>query len=188
MTVALLGMWAVLPMVSAAAAVQAFGADGTEGVSTGSWGVVPTQSSSMPPPVGALSLTASNNNPQYFQAVNVGTLPLVALSYSVGITSSANTTMTLTACSVPWNQGGGGGCAGTKTTIGNWSSQMPVPKGHVAGGASLTSTVVPATGNGQVSIQAKPGGVPTGGATFTVNTTVESGPTRQIRAAQTSNS
>lgn len=166
----------------------AAGPTGTEAVTSTTWGVVPTQSTSSPPPAQVLTLTATNNNAQYFKVVNTGAETITGLSYVVAITGGTKTALALTACSIAWTQGGSGTCSGTSTTIGTWSVQTPLPNGTVASGISVTSGTAPAAAGAQLFLRATPSNAPAAGVTFTLNTTVSSGPTRQIRAARTTNS
>ena len=187
-TVALLGMYCLLPLVSAAATVRAASPVGSETVTGGSWGVVPTQSTASPPPAGALTLTATNNSAQYFKVVNTGTEPLVATTYVVAIGGGGSkTALTLTACSVAWTQGGSGSCTGTTTAIKAWSQQVPVPSGDVADGTAVASAAVPAQANATLFIRATPASVPASGATFTITTSVSSSSPRQIGSPATTN-
>jgi hypothetical protein len=187
--VALLGVSLLLPLAAASAAVKAAGAVGSESVTSGSWGVVPTQSTANPPPTVALTLTATNNAAQYFKVVNVGNISVTDMSYVVTISGGTKTALTLTACSVAWNQGGGGSCGGTSTTVGKWSIQTPTPNGFVASGTSIASSTSPDAPGAVLFLRATPASTVAAGVTFTITTTVTSASSgRQIRAAQSTNS
>ena len=188
-SVALLSFSAVLPIASAAAAVQAAGAAGSESVGSGTWGVVPTQSTSTPPPTGPLTLSATNNTVQYFKVVNTGNISIAGMSYVVTISGGTKTALALTACSVAWTQGGAGSCSGTPTPIATWSEQSPLPNGDATNGSAVVSTAVPVTAGATLFLRATPTSAVGGaGNTFTITTTVKSASARQIRAAQTTNS
>lgn len=161
---------------------------GTSNVTSGTWGVVATQSTSSPPPETALALSASTTTPQYFQAVNVGSVALTAMSYSVTISSTAATTLTLTSCTLPWTQVGSGVCTGVQATVGTWALTALPPAGDVSSGAVVATTQVPTSPAGTLYLQATPGTVPLSGATFTVSTYVSSGPGSQLRAPAVTNS
>lgn len=178
-----LGLWSAPALASDGATTM-----GTSTVGSGTWGVVATQSTVSPPPKTALSLTATNSAPLYFQAVNVGNVALTAMTYSVTIASTAATTLTVTACTLPWTQVGGGLCTGVQSTVATWILSSPPPAGDVSSGSSVSTTQVPATPAGTLYLQATPGSVPLGGATFTVNTFVSSGPASQLTAPTVTNS
>lgn len=187
-SVALLSISVVLPIASVAAAVQAAGAAGSQSVSSGTWGVVPTQSTSAPPPTGPLTLSATTNAAQYFKVVNTGNVSLAGMSYVVTISGGTKTALALTACSVAWTQGGAGSCSGTLTPIATWSEQSPLPNGDATNGSTVASTTVPVTAGATLFLRATPTNAVGGaGNTFTITTTVKSASTRQIRAAMTTN-
>jgi hypothetical protein len=176
----------VLSAGSAAAAMVSASASSTSTVGSGKWSVIPTQSGSFPPPAGALTLTATSTTAQYFQVANTGTVSITALTYTVTVSSSQTSKypyVTLTACSVAWSAGT---CPGTKTVVATWSQQSPAPSGDVTSGTAVNSSAVPASNGSYLYLQAVPGNITTG-ATFVINTSVASGPTRQIRAATTTN-
>ena len=187
-TVALLGMSSLLPLVAVSASVNAAGVVGSESVTSGDWGVVPTQSTATPPPTGALTLTATNNSAQYFKVVNTGSTVLVGMGYAVSITGGTKTALNLTACSIAWNQGGGGTCSGTSTTVAKWSIQTPPPPGAVTNGSLVASATAPVAAGAALFLRATPASAVAGGVTFTIDTSVSSASTRQIRAAQSTNS
>lgn len=176
----------VLPLTAPAGASVRPAAAGQAAAESGTWGVVPTQSTSPAPPTGALTLTAAGTNPLYFQVVNDGTVTIRGLGYSVTI-SSANTTAALTACSVAWTQSGSGFCPGTATTVGTWVQSASPSAGEVRSGARVASSTVPAVSATRLYLRATPGSVPPGGTAITINTSVGSGPTAQVRSGQTSN-
>jgi hypothetical protein len=154
---------------------------GTESVGSGSFAVVPTLLSTGIPAPASLPLTFALGAapiPLYFNAVNTGSITVSAASYSAVVTGGigGTTTVTLAACvGASWNQALGT-CAGTTTTtIGSWTS---------ASSAAIASTAVPAAAAARLSIKASvTGGSLTSVTVATVNISVSSGPTRQIRAA-----
>lgn len=151
-------------------------------VSSGTFAVVPTLLTSGTPVPAPAALTFSTVSQRaYFDAVNTGSIDLVAASYNLSLTYAGTGTPTVTLMSCPgssWNQSLGT-CPVTAVTLGSWgagstttvaSSQVPVSPGdrlHLR--ASLTTTGVMVSGSA------------------TANVTVASGPTRQIRAAATAN-
>ncbi|MDQ1539897.1 MAG: hypothetical protein QOH29_623 [Actinomycetota bacterium] len=165
----------------AAAGLRGTGA-GTETVGSGSFAVVPTLLSTGIPSPASLPLTFALGVapvPQYFSAVNTGSITVSAAGYSVVVVGGigGTTSVTLTACvGASWNQALGT-CAGTTTTIGSWTS---------ASSAAISSTAVPAAAAARLSLKASvTGGSLTSVTSATVNISVSSGPTRQIRAATT---
>lgn len=159
---------------------------GTEATSSGSFAVIPTTLATTPPP-GPLVLTyAAVALPaaQYFDAVNTGSVDLVAASYAVAVSgggATGNPSVTLTACTGgSWNVISGA-CSGTPVTIGTWTS---------ASSAAVSSTAVPAAPAARLGIKASVtgGGLLTAITIATVSISVSSGPTRQIRAAATTTS
>lgn len=172
-------------LVGIASAASMADASSTSTITSAKWAVVPTQSTTSPPPTGALTLTASSTAPQYFRVVNAGTVSVTAMTYVVTVTStSGSPNVKLTACTVAW---AANACPGTSTVVATWSSKSNPPAGQVSSGTAISSTAVPAAPNASVYLQASPGGVPATGATITVNTSVSSGPTRQIRTAAATN-
>src|ERR1700719_2874958 len=81
-------------------------ASGATAVTSGSWGTIPTTTTSGVPPTGSLTLTYTTSilgNPpsQYFNVYNSGTVSLVASTYTVTLSGLAllfTTTLHLTAC------------------------------------------------------------------------------------------
>lgn len=183
--VALLGVLAVLRPAVATAGLAGQAQSATRTVTSGTWAVVPTLLTSGVPAPGALPLTFALGAvpvPQYFEAVNTGTITVTAASYSVAVTGglSGTTAVTLTACvGASWDRTLGT-CSGTTTTIGSWTS---------ASSSAISSPAVPGTPSSRLSIKASvTGGSLTSVTVATVNISVSSGPTRQIRAATTTNS
>jgi hypothetical protein len=179
----LLGML-VAAATSASPAAAGLGGTGagTATVGSGSFAVVPTLLSTGLPSPASLPLTFGLGVapvPQYFSAVNTGSITVSAASYSVVVTGGigGTTSVTLAACvGASWNQTLGT-CAGTTTTIGSWSSASSAP---------ISSTAVPAAAAARLSLKATvTGGSLTSVTSATVNISVSSGPTRQIRAATT---
>lgn len=160
---------------------------GTGSAATGSWGVVATQSTATPPPDGALTLTATSNEALFFQAVNVGTVSLQAMTWSVTVVG-VGTTVSLEACTQPWKQTGNSKCMATETAIGTWSAAVPVPSGDLASGASVSSPAVPADPTATLYLQATVSSAPVLGAQITITTAVSSGSASQLRAATVTNS
>jgi hypothetical protein len=115
----------------------------------------------------------------YFDAVNTGSIDLVAASYNLALTYAGTGTPTITLVSCPgnsWNQTLNT-CPVATVLIGSWgpgssvtnaSSQVPVSSGdrlHLRATVTTTGLMV--------------------SASATANVTVSSGPTRQIRPAVT---
>jgi hypothetical protein len=177
----LLGML-VAAATSASPAAAGLGGTGTGAstVGSGSFAVVPTLLATGIPAPASLPLTFAVGAapiPQYFNAVNTGSITLSAASYSTVVTGGigGTTTVTLVACvGASWNQALGT-CGGTTTTIGSWTSTSS---------AAISSTAVPAAAAARLSLKASvTGGSLTSVTVATVNISVSSGPTRQIRAA-----
>ena len=166
-------------------ALAGFAADatGAQSVSTGSFAVIPTTSATTPPP-GPLVLTyaaALTPPAQYFDAVNTGTIDLVSASYSVALTSLlplGTNTLTLTACvGAAWTAGT---CSGTQQSLGTWTSTTASP---------ATNPPAPTTPGSRLSIKASlDAGLLNAATVATISVSVSSGPTRQLRAARTTNS
>jgi len=151
-------------------------------VSSGTFSVVPTVLTSGTPVPGSAALTFTVATPRaYFDAVNTGSIDLVAASYNLTLTYAGTGTPTVTLVSCPgssWNQTLNTCPVGT-VTIGSWGA---------GSSSSLASTQVPVSSGDRLRLRAT---VTTTGvlvsASATANTTVSSGPTRQIRAATTTN-
>jgi hypothetical protein len=157
--------------------------------SSGSWGIVPTTSSSGTPADGSLTLNYSPSGfldppPQYFNAYDSGTIALAGSTYDVdvsGVSLLGTSTLTLTAClGAIWNTTLGT-CGGTLEVIGSWTPQTS--------GTDISTSAVPASSGGRLSIQAAVTGdlVLSGTLIATVSISVSSSP-RQIRQAITTNS
>ncbi|HET7487887.1 MAG TPA: hypothetical protein VFJ85_08155 [Acidimicrobiales bacterium] len=110
-------------------------ATGTAAVTSSTWSVIPTTSSSGTPSPGSVSIGFSHTlvlttPPQYFYAANTGTRSLVRTSYEVDGIGGAllgNPTITLTACvGGTWNTGTNV-CSGTPTAIGSFTAASPGP-------------------------------------------------------------
>ncbi|MEO6205240.1 MAG: hypothetical protein ABIO67_07660 [Mycobacteriales bacterium] len=159
-------------------------ATATESVASGTFAVVPTVLGTTPPP-GPLVLTyAAVLSPpaQYFDAVNTGSIALVGASYAVGLTSLVSigtNSLTLTACvGGTWNQAAGT-CSGTTQSLGSWTS---------ASSAAVASAYAPTSSGSRLGVKATlSSGVLTAVTVATISVSVSSGPTRQIRVAQTNN-
>ncbi len=161
-------------------------ATGAQDVSSGSFAVVPTTDPSTPPP-GALTLTyAAILSPpaQYFDAVNTGSIALVGATYSVAVSGGGllgDPSITLTACTDgSWDQSTGT-CSGTEVALGTWSATSTAP---------ADSSAAPAVPGTRLGIRASLSATAnlTDVTTATISISVSSGPTRQIRAATTTES
>jgi hypothetical protein len=165
----------------AGAAVKAV-ASASMKVASGSFGAIPTTTTSGTPSAGVLTLVFTDPTPaaQVFSFYNSGTLPLVATTAAVALSGSAETstiTVTLTACvGATWS---GTTCSGTKTTIGSWTqSTSGTTDVFTDGYAAAARVSIEAT----VANSGSPGTLDTA-----VTLTVTSSP-RQYRAAIKSNS
>ena len=170
-----------------AGASTAAAAAGTGSAATGSWGVVATQSALSPPAAEALTLTALTATPLYYKAVNVVTVTLRSMSWSV-VVSGSGATLKLSTCSVAWVQGGSGTCSGVTTTVGTWVASSSPGGGQVTSGTTVTSGAVPTASTTTLYLRATPGSLPKTGAKFTVNTSVSSGGSSQLRQATVTDS
>jgi hypothetical protein len=180
----LLAALIALPLQLAGAASGGNG-QGTQNTTSASWAVVATQSAAVPPPVGPLTLSFSTNATQYFSVVNSGTVQITGSGYTVTLTASGGKPrLTLSACSVPWDQTSGT-CGGTQSTIATWRAGTSAPPGQVPSGTTVDSPVAPVSPGAALYLAAQP--VLTGHSTLSavVETAVSSGPTRQIRAPVT---
>jgi hypothetical protein len=181
--VALLGLFCAGYQVPAYAGITARGATvATRTITSGSFAVVPTTATSGTPSPGSASLSFSVLGPNaYFDAVNTGSIDLVGASYNINFSYSGTGTPTVTLLSCPgaaWNQLLNT-CAGGSVTIGSWGA---------GSSTTVTSAQVPATNGTRLHLRASltsTGLIVSGSAT--ANVTVSSGPTRQIRAAATTN-
>lgn len=181
--VALLGLFWAGYQVPAYAGITAKGqTSSTRSVSSGTFAVIPTTATSgtpLPAPA-ALAFTLATPN-AYFDAVNTGSIDVVAASYNLTLTYVGTGTPTVTLFSCPggtWNQVLNT-CAGGSVTIGSWGA---------GSSTTVSSAQAPATNGTRLHLRAL---VTTTGvmvsATAVGNVTVSSGPTRQIRAAVTTN-
>jgi hypothetical protein len=165
----------------AGASVKAV-ASASMSVKSGSFGAIPTTTTTGTPGAGALTLVFTDPTPaaQIFSFYNSGTLPLAATTAAVALSGSGETstiTVTLTACvGATWS---GTTCSGTKSTIGSWQQST-------SGTTDVFTDSYAAAA--RVSIEAT---VTNSGSTGTldavVTLTVTSSP-RQYRAATTTNS
>lgn len=184
MAAVLLGMLvAAHPTAQAGVAARAIG---TQDVSSGSFAVVPTTDPATPPP-GALTLTyAAILSPpaQYFDAVNTGSIPLIGATYSVAVSGGGllgDPSITLAACTGgSWDQSTGS-CSGTEVALGTWSASATAP---------ADSSAAPAVPGTRLGIKASISATAnlTEVTTATISISVSSGPTRQIRAANITDS
>jgi hypothetical protein len=179
----------VLAVDGVAWAGYAATANGAMLVTSGSWGAIPTTTTSGVPPTGSLTLTFATSllgNPasQYFSGYNSGTISLVASTYTVTLSGSAllgTTTVVLTACvGATWNTTAGT-CSGTTTAIGSWTKSTS--------GTSVSSSAAPAMSASRLSVQASVTGdlVLSGSLTVVISMSVDSSSPRQIRAVITTN-
>ncbi len=182
--VALLGVLCGLdPAYAAGLGAQAV--SGSQAVTSGTFAVVPTILPTTPPP-GPLVLTYPTGltpAPQYFDAVNTGSITLAGASYAVALTSLlslGSNSVTLRACvGAAWNQSTGA-CSGTTVVLGSWTS---------ASSAAIATTTAPTAPGARLGIKATlSAGLLTATSVATVSVSVASGPVRQLRAAQTTNS
>jgi hypothetical protein len=124
--------------------------------------------------------------PAYLDALNTGTIPLVGMTYGVNLTYAGLGTPVLTLAGCPggtWN--GLGTCSTAAVTIGTWT---PGSTATVVVSSANLPTCYPASVGSRLPLKATISGVTlTVGATATLSLSVSSGPTRQIRAATTSN-
>jgi hypothetical protein len=181
--VALLGLFWAGYQVPAYAGINASGRTvTTRTVSSGTFAVIPTTATSGTPSPGAANLSFLVATPNaYFDAVNTGSIGLVAASYNLNMSYTGLGTPTITLFSCPggaWNQVLNT-CPGGSVTIGSWGA---------GSSATIASTQVPASNGNRLRLRAQV--TATGlmvSATAVANVTVSSGPTRQIRAAVTTN-
>lgn len=182
--VALLGVLLSVGPASAALLAHAENAS-PQSVSTGTFAVIPTVLPTTPPP-GPLVLTyaaALTPPAQYFDAVNTGTIDLVSASYDVALTALlplGTNTLTLTACvGGVWNTSDGT-CSGTPTGLGSWTATTASP---------ASNPPAPTAPGSRLHIRASLDvGLINAATVATISVSVSSGPTRQIRAARTTNS
>lgn len=159
-----------------AAASSKAAAKGTQGITSGTFAVVPTQ---LATPLAAplvLTYAAVLTPPaQYFDAVNTGSITLVGATYSATVVGGnlATPSLKLESCSATWNETTGS-CSGSVTQIGTWTGTTGTP---------VTSNVVPAAAGARTRIKASISASLSLLTTATISISVSSGPTRQIRAA-----
>ena len=155
-----------------------------ETVTSGSFAVIPTVATTGTPVPAPAALALTLATPRaFYDAVNTGTISLVAASYNLNMTYVGTGTPTITLDSCPgntWNTALNT-CPVGIVNIGSWGS----------GSATyVASAQVPASSGNRLHLRATvtvAGGVMVSAAA-TANVTVSSGPTRQIRAAVTTNS
>lgn len=183
--VALLGLFVAGNQGIAFGAVTARATSATRTVSSGTFAVVPTLLTSGTPPAAPAALTFTVGTPRaYFDAVNTGSINLVGASYNINLVYAGTGTASVALDSCPggtWNQTTNL-CSTSPVSIGSWPS---------ANSSYTASTQVPAAPGDRLRLRAtvtvSVGGVWVS-ATGTANVQVSSGPTRQIRAAVTTNS
>lgn len=154
-------------------------------VTSGTFAVIPTVTTSGTPLPAPAALTMTLTNPRaFYDAVNTGSIDLVAATYNLNMTYVGTGTPTITLDSCPGNSWNTtlNTCPVGIVSIGSWgagsstgiaSTQVPVSTGNRL---HLRATVTVSIGGVMIS------------AAATANVTVSSGPTRQIRAAVTTNS
>jgi hypothetical protein len=180
----LLGMLVVAATQASPALAGIVGrATASRSVASATFAIVPTQLPTGIPTPGSLPLTFAAGTlpvPQYFSAVNTGTVSITAAGYSVAVTGgTTGTTVKLEACvGASWDTVAGT-CAGTSALIGTWTS---------GSAAVVSSTTVPAAAAARLSLKSTvTGGSALSVTVATISISVSSGPTRQIRAATTTN-
>jgi hypothetical protein len=169
----------------ALAAVQG-AAPTTQALTSGTFAVIPTTAAGTPA-AGALTLTYGTlaPPPQYFDAVNTGTLTLTATSYGVAVSGGGvlgAPSIALSACvGGTWNTTLATCTGGVATALGSWTSASSTP---------IASTATPAAVGARLNIKAtlSNGGVLGANTVAVITTTVSSGSPRQVRAATTTNS
>ncbi|HVA62019.1 MAG TPA: hypothetical protein VNG13_15990 [Mycobacteriales bacterium] len=165
-TTALLGLPGFLLGARADAAITGAGVSAAQVISSGSWILVPSLTSTPPATPGALTVAVTLIAPAYFYAINTGTEPLTGAEYTV----SASSAVTLTACvGGSWNETTNL-CSGTATVVGATT------------GSPATSSVVPTPNDGNVLLQASTTAAST---SATISTSVRSD---QISGIGTTNS
>jgi hypothetical protein len=155
---------------------------GTVVLSTGEWGVVATTNPISPPHQQLSVSVPALFGSAYFSLVNTGSIPIIQFTVTTNGGAACSflcPTLTLTACSVAWNQTTNS-CTGTTTTVASVTLN----------GSAQTTTVsaagaVPANPAAVLSIRAQT--LQLGATTVTVNTSVNSASPRQIRAAVVNN-
>ena len=184
MAVALLGLsWAGLQSPAYAGITGQAATTSARTVSSGTFAVIPTLTTSGTPAPAPAALTFTTLVPRaFYDAVNTGSISLVAASYNINLTYVGTGTPTVTLVACPgnsWNQSLNTCPVGT-VTIGSWGA---------GSSTDVASTQVPVNNGDRLHLRAT---VSTTGvmvsAAATANVTVSSGPTRQIRAAVTTNS
>jgi hypothetical protein len=181
--VALLGLsWAGLQSPAYAGITGKAATTSARTVASGTFAVIPTVTTSGTPLPAPAALTMTLATPRaFYDAVNTGTISLVAASYNINMTYVGTGTPTVTLVACPgnsWNQALNTCPVGT-VTIGSWGA---------GSSTDIASTQVPVNNGDRLHLRAT---VTTTGlmvsAAATANVTVSSGPTRQIRAAVTTN-
>ncbi|MCW2500231.1 MAG: hypothetical protein JWN87_1907 [Frankiales bacterium] len=179
---ALLGLLVVGTGGSAHAAVQARVTSASTSVTSGSWAVVPAPSGAATPAAAPLTLGfTALTHVLLFEAVNTGTLAVTAASYNVvvGPVTLQAPTVVLEAC-VGGTWTNTTTCTATVTKIG--TSWTPADSAKFS-----ASPAAPAAAGSRLHIRATLSGVLLVTPTVTVNISVASGPTRQIRTALVTN-
>jgi hypothetical protein len=156
-----------LATADAASSAQVASAPTT--VTSGTWGAVATTNTTAPFGTGPLALTFTLGGPsrQYFNAVNAGTLPLIAESFK--ITTTAGSAI-IEACSTTWTESNGRCPSGVITTV-------------TTSGAGYTSFSAPLPAAGSsIRLRARVTGLQLLDSTVTINVEVTRA---QARAAAT---
>jgi hypothetical protein len=184
-TVALFGLLG-LPATPWALAGSTGRAKGTQTAASGTFAVTPvTPRTTLATGVLAF-VTPPLTAPAYLDALNTGTIPIVGMTYSVSFTYAGLGTATLTLSACPggaWDLAGA--CSTGAVEVGTWPAGSTTT---VAVGASNLPTAYPAAAGARLPLKATVSGLSAGEtAAATVSLSVSSGPTRQVRAAGSSN-
>jgi hypothetical protein len=182
--VVLLGLFWVGAQVPAYAGITGRAATtSARTVSSGTFAVIPTVTTSGTPLPAPAALTMTVATPRaFYDAVNTGTISLVAASYNINTTYVGTGTPTVTLDACPGNSWNTtlNTCPVSIVSIGSWGAGST---------AVVASTQVPVNTGDRLHLRAT---VTTTGvmvsAAATANVTVSSGGPRQIRAAVTTNS
>jgi hypothetical protein len=162
-TAAVVLLLAVSNPGTASAQIVLGNVQGSETVTSGSWGAVAAPTT--------MTWAAGSRANQTTTVSNTGNIALTALTYKVIVSAGAGTTsFTLQTCARPWNNGGN--CPGHTTTAIGGSYAL----GSVT---TVNSPSIPAPG-GAIYVEASPSGAVATTVTMTLQTSVTS--TTQVRA------
>jgi hypothetical protein len=167
-TAAVVLLLALLNPGTAGARTLLGGVQGSETVTSGSWGAVATPT--------AMTWTTGGGTNQTTIVTNTGSIALTGLTYKVTVSAGAGTTsFTLQTCARPWNNGGN--CPGrTETSIGGSYALGSV--------TTVSSSSIPAPG-GAIYVEASASGAVATTVTMTLQISVAS--ITQVRAPIVSN-